>query len=134
MSFLLFFVEKNYVSILIFSFYKKMFPYKQTPSQQVLWKIIWKMSSEWPHSQPLPSSGWRRKFIREVDLTNTRWRCTFSKNKKCRETIADSGWASHCLPIFEKSLGNSVFGAILRKKIRSIIKLGNNSWFFANFV
>ena len=59
-----------------------MFPYKQTPSQQVLWKIIWKMSSEWPHNQPLPSSGWRRKFIREVDLTNTRWRCSFFQKQE----------------------------------------------------
>jgi len=40
------------------------------------------MSSEWPHNQPLPSSGWRRKFIREVDLTNTRWRCTFFQKQE----------------------------------------------------
>jgi len=40
------------------------------------------MSSEWPHNQPLPSSGWRRKFIREVDLTNTRWRCSFFQKQE----------------------------------------------------
>lgn len=79
-----------------------MFPYKQTPSQQVLWNIIWKMSSEWPHNQPLPSSGWRRKLYVKSTWPTPDGVVHFPKTRNVGETIADSGWASHCLHIFEK--------------------------------